>query len=194
MQQEEEQRILEYLKFRAHKENPQSTREKEYVINAKKVKETLSDCSKAISIGDGYLLLQSEAQQQVERIQKQIGVKYARIWNILSKEYCFSEKDGYNFRKLDQVLDFLLNHNLKTYLEVGSKPSLFMYTPERSINIEKTKVDVYDLKTFSDIIRELCVHLANRYGVEELETWYFEYWNDPALVITDADGEFDQRF
>ena len=194
MQQEEEQRILEYLKFRAHKENPQSTREKEYVINAKKVKETLSDCSKAISIGDGYLLLQSEAQQQVERIQKQIGVKYARIWNILSKEYCFSEKDGYNFRKLDQVLDFLLNHHLKPYLEVGSKPSLFMYTPERSINIEKTKVDAYDFKTFSDIIRELCVHLANRYGVEELETWYFEYWNDPALNITEADGEYYQRF
>ena len=194
LQQEQEQRILEYLKFRAHKENPQSTREKEYVINAKKVKETLSDCSKAISIGDGYLLLQSEAQQQVERIQKQIGVKYARIWNILSKEYCFSEKDGYNFRKLDQVLDFLLNHHLKPYLEVGSKPSLFMYTPERSINIEKTKVDVYDFKTFSDIIRELCVHLANRYGVEELETWYFEYWNDPALNITEADGEYYQRF
>ena len=194
LQQEEEKRILEYLKFRAHKENPQSTREKEYVINAKKVKETLSDCSKAISIGDGYLLLQSEAQQQVERIQKQIGVKYARIWNILSKEYCFSEKDGYNFRKLDQVLDFLLNHHLKPYLEVGSKPSLFMYTPERSINIEKTKVDVYDFKTFSDIIRELCVHLANRYGVEELETWYFEYWNDPALNITEADGEYYQRF
>ena len=194
LQQEEEQRILEYLKFRAHKENPQSTREKEYVIDAKKVKETLSDCSKAISIGDGYLLFQSEAQQQVERIQKQIGVKYARIWNILSKEYCFSEKAGYNFRKLDQVLDFLLDHHLKPYLEVGSKPSLFMYTPERSINIEKTKVDAYDFKTFSDIIRELCVHLANRYGVEELETWYFEYWNDPALNITEADGEYYQRF
>ncbi len=194
LQQEEEQRILEYLKFRAHKENPQSTREKEYVINAKKVKEALSDCSKAISIGDGYLMLQSEAQQQVERIQKQIGVKYARIWNILSKEYCFSEKAGYNFRKLDQVLDFLLDHHLKPYLEVGSKPSLFMYTPERSINIEKTKVDAYDFKTFSDIIRELCVHLANRYGVEELETWYFEYWNDPALNITEADGEYYQRF
>ena len=194
LQQEEEQRILEYLKFRTHKENPQSTREKEYVINAKKVKETLSACSKAINIGDGYLLLQSEAQQQVERIQKQIGVKYARIWNILSKEHCFSKKDGYNFRKLDQVLDFLLDHHLKPYLEVGSKPSLFMYTPERSINIEKTKMDSYDFKTFSEITRELCVHLVNRYGVEELETWYFEYWNDPSLNITEPDGEYYQRF
>ncbi|MBC5682991.1 GH39 family glycosyl hydrolase [Ruminococcus hominis] len=194
LQQEEEQRILEYLKFRAHKENPQSTRKKEYIINAGNVKDTLTDCSKAISIGDGYLLLQSEAQHQVEKIQKQTGVKYARIWNILSREYCFSEKEGYNFRRLDQVLDFLLDHHMKPYLEVGSKPSLFMYTPERSINIEKSKMDSYDFKTFSEIIRELCVHLVNRYGVEELETWYFEYWNDPSLNITEPDGEYYQRF
>lgn len=194
LQQEEEQRILEYLKFRAHKENPQSTRKKEYIINAGNVKDTLTDCSKAISIGDGYLLLQSEAQHQVEKIQKQAGVKYARIWNILSREYCFSEKEGYNFRRLDQVLDFLLDHHMKPYLEVGSKPSLFMYTPERSINIEKSKMDSYDFKTFSEIIRELCVHLVNRYGVEELETWYFEYWNDPSLNITEPDGEYYQRF
>lgn len=194
LQQEEEQRILEYLKFRAHKENPQSTRKKEYIINAGNVKDTLTDCSKAISIGDGYLLLQSEAQHQVEKIQKQTGVKYARIWNILSREYCFSEKEGYNFRRLDQVLDFLLDHHMKPYLEVGSKPSLFMYTPERSINIEKSKMDSYDFKTFSEIIRKLCVHLVNRYGVEELETWYFEYWNDPSLNITEPDGEYYQRF
>ena len=194
LQQEEEQRILEYLKFRAHKENPQSTRKKEYIINAGNVKDTLTDCSKAISIGDGYLLLQSEAQHQVEKIQKQTGVKYARIWNILSREYCFSEKEGYNFRRLDQVLDFLLDHHMKPYLEVGSKPSLFMYTPERSINIEKSKLDSYDFKTFSEITRELCVHLVNRYGVEELETWYFEYWNDPSLNITEPDGEYYQRF
>ena len=194
LQQEEEQRILEYLKFRAQKENPQSTRKKEYIINAGNVKDTLTDCSKAISIGDGYLLLQSEAQHQVEKIQKQTGVKYARIWNILSREYCFSEKEGYNFRRLDQVLDFLLDHHMKPYLEVGSKPSLFMYTPERSINTEKSKMDSYDFKTFSEITRELCVHLVNRYGVEELETWYFEYWNDPSLNITEPDGEYYQRF
>lgn len=194
LQQEEEQRILEYLKFRAHKENPQSTRKKEYIINAGNVKDTLTDCSKAISIGDGYLLLQSEAQHQVEKIQKQTGVKYARIWNILSREYCFSEKEGYNFRRLDQVLDFLLDHHMKPYLEVGSKPSLFMYTPERSINTEKSKMDSYDFKTFSEITWELCVHLVNRYGVEELETWYFEYWNDPSLNITEPDGEYYQRF
>lgn len=194
LQKEEEERILEYLKFREQKESPQSTREKEYFVDVKKQKEVFSDFSKAISIGDGYILLQSEAQHQIEKLQKQAGIKYGRIWNILSREHCFSEKEGYNFRKLDQVLDFLLDNHLKPYLELGSKPSLFMYTPERSVNIENTEVSVFDFKTFSEIIKELCVHLVNRYGVEELETWYFEYWNDPALNITEPDGEYYERF
>ncbi len=194
LRKEEEQRILEYLKFREHKENPQSEKEKEFEADAKIVKEKFTNCSKAISIGDGYLLLQSEAQNQVKKIQSQTGVQYARIWNILSKEYCFSEKEGYNFRRLDQVLDFLMDNHLKPYLELGSKPSLFMYTPERSVNMEKVEVTEYDFATFLDIIRELCVHLVNRYGVEELETWYFEYWNDPSLHIADANGEYYQRF
>ncbi len=194
LQKEEEERILEYLKFREQKESPQSTREKEYFVDMKKQKEVFSDFSKAISIGDGYILLQSEAQHQIEKLQKQAGIKYGRIWNILSREHCFSEKEGYNFRKLDQVLDFLLDNHLKPYLELGSKPSLFMYTPERSVNIENTEVSVFDFKTFSEIIKELCVHLVNRYGVEELETWYFEYWNDPALNITEPDGEYYERF
>lgn len=97
-------------------------------------------------------------------------MKYIRIWNILSREYCFDEKEGYNFRKLDQVLDFLIENELCPYLELGNKPSLFMYTPERSIKDDTTGVEErYKYDVFCKIIKELCVHLINRYGEEELE-------------------------
>lgn len=66
-------------------------------------------------------------------------MQYIRIWNILSKEYCFDENDRYNFRKLDQVLDFLLENDMRPYMELGNKPSLFMYTPERSVKQEKRR-------------------------------------------------------
>ena len=39
LQEEKESRILEYLRFREKKESPQSTKEKEYVTDAKKSKE-----------------------------------------------------------------------------------------------------------------------------------------------------------
>lgn len=76
-------------------------------------------------------------------------MQYIRIWNILSKEYCFDENDRYNFRKLDQVLDFLLENDMRPYMELGNKPSLFMYTPERSVKQEKTeKAEQYKYEIF----------------------------------------------
>ena len=56
-----------------------------------------------------------------------------------------------------------------------------MYTPERSVKQEKTeKAEQYKYEIFCKIIRELCIHLVNRYGEEEIEKWYFEFWNDPS--------------
>lgn len=47
---------------------------------------------------------------------------------------------------------------------------------------------------FCKIIRELCIHLVNRYGEEEIEKWYFEFWNDPFLNICEEDGAYYQYF
>jgi beta-xylosidase len=105
----------------------------------------------------------------------------------LSREECFDGQDGYNFRKLDLVLDFLLENGWTPYLELGHKPTLFMYTPERSVR-EMEDQGMYTYYTFKGIIRALCVHLANRYGAEELERWYFEYWNDPKHRIAEEDA------
>lgn len=104
---------------------------------------------RACNIGDVYSILQSDVQEQIKLIKKRTGMQYIRIWNILSKEYCFDENDRYNFRKLDQVLDFLLENDMRPYMELGNKPSLFMYTPERSVKQEKTeKAEQYKYEIF----------------------------------------------
>lgn len=84
---------------------------------------------------------------------------------------------------------------MRPYMELGNKPSLFMYTPERSVKQEKTeKAEQYKYEIFCKIIRELCIHLVNRYGEEEIEKWYFEFWNDPFLNICEEDGAYYQYF
>lgn len=118
---------------------------------------------------------------------------YARIWNLLSRENCFDEREGYNFRKLDLVLDFLTEHHMRPYIELGHKPELFMYTPERVV-MEENDGELFDYDTFSGIIKALCMHLVNRYGVEEIEKWYFEYWNDPDLRMTEKEGMYYPYF
>lgn len=155
----------------------------------------ISKSFKACNIGDAYTLLQSDVQDQVKLLKKETGVAYIRIWNLFSNAYCFDEKEGFNFRKLDQVLDFLIENDLRPYLELGNKPTLFMYTPERSIKDQsKEKLGSYKYDVFCKMIKTFCIHLMNRYGVEELEKWYFEFWNDPQLHIQEEDSLYYKYF
>ena len=38
-----------------------------------------------------------------------------------------------------------------------------------------------DYKKWEDLIRNLTQHFKERYGDEEVKTWYFEVWNEPNL-------------
>jgi xylan 1,4-beta-xylosidase len=38
-----------------------------------------------------------------------------------------------------------------------------------------------DYKKWEDLIRNLTLHFTERYGEEEVKTWYFEVWNEPNL-------------
>lgn len=173
----ERKKVMEYLRFREEKGLPEPDREHLCEADAVCYKKMEHVASRAVNIGDAYLILQSEVQNQLKEIRKNTGLCYVRIWNLLCRENCFDGQKGYNFRKLDLVLDFLLENQMKPYLVLGQKPILFMYTPERSVR-EMEETEGYSPEIFSGIIKALSKYLVNRYGVEELESWYFEYWYD----------------
>lgn len=200
--EDEIKKIQKYLQYKEHDlEVPRGT-EKSCVVDITRPGEKLSMCTRAICVGDAYAVLQSDVQKQLKDIKSAAGIEYARIWNIFSREECYNEKEGCNFRKIDLVLDFLLENRIKPYIELGHKLTVFMYTPERYLK-QIHKTNVYDAETFEKIIREFCTHLVNRYGVDEIETWYFEYWNSndektmdnmSAMEIDDYFSSFDMIY
>ena len=188
----EKRLILEFLKYRENQEEEEVKYKQICEVDSKQYLPMNHIASNAICIGDAYSLLQSDVQKQILEIKNKTGIKYARIWNLFSKVNCFDGRQEYNFRKLDVVLDFLVENHLIPYLELGYKPTLFMYTPERSVKEET--METYNHEAFSGIIKALCMHLANRYGAEELEKWYFEYWKDPRLHMEKEDGVYYDDF
>ena len=203
LKEDEEQKVLEYLKFREQKENVLSKTEENVEADANTVIEEFTDYCKALNLGDVYLLMQSEVQEQIKKIQHNLKIEYIRVWNIFSKEHCLNDKQELNFRRLDQALDFLLENKLKPYIELRYKPSLISYTPERAKHMDEDNSDL-DFDAFSNAVGKLCAHLINRYGIDEIETWYFEYWHKPTvdvdywhsplLEIEDPNGEYYKRF
>lgn len=83
-----------------------------------------------INIGKVDALLDSEMQQQVLIMKQELGFRYVRVWNIFVQDM-YEEKDGswhYNFSRVDRGLDFLVENQLKPYIELSFKPIHVSYT------------------------------------------------------------------
>ena len=99
----------------------------------------------------------------------------------------------YDFTVFDRVID--------TYLRVGHKPFIELgFMPKDLVDYNYlppvTNKDWYEYSQYKDIgwacppkdydrwhglILTLAEHLKEKYGEGELETWYFELWNEPDI-------------
>lgn len=134
-------------------------------------------------------LLRADMQQHILLLKEELHFEYVRFWDIYAPEmFLHQEKSGeqYNFSKMDTIFDFLINHGLKPYVELGFKPIRllknlddFMVSEEREI-IFKTTAD------YAEFLNQYLKHCVNRYGMEEVEAWYFEQWKDPRYKDLDV--------
>lgn len=136
--------------------------------------------SRMINMGTAADLLKSNVQKHVLQLASSLNFKYVRFWDLYAEEMFLVDKNQrgfYNFDNLDRLIDFLIDNNLKPYIELGNKPKLliknskimFMYNP----GAERVKKD-----EIAPFIEKLIIHLINRYTPEEVETWYFELWKE----------------
>ncbi len=97
----------------------------------------------------------------------------------------------YDWTINDKIFDTYLECGIKPYVQIGFMPESLSTHPEDyphhpSVN-QMVKVDAgqaYPPKDY-DKWRELCYqwtkHCVDRYGVAEVEQWYWEVWNEPNI-------------
>ncbi|CAG2189496.1 IDUA [Mytilus edulis] len=100
------------------------------------------------------------------------GIKQVRIHWLLDLVSMTTKKDGslvYNYDKLDDLLLFLFEQELKPGFELMGSPSGYF-------NDFENKTQVY---LWKDFIKDLGQHFVAEYGLSEVMTWNFETWNEP---------------
>ncbi len=100
----------------------------------------------------------------------------------------------YNFDVIDQMCDIWLKNNCRPFLELGFMPR-DLADPRKAEN-EKFYQVAYgiseyqrigwamppkDYQKWHDLIYALVSHCVSRYGLKEVEKWYFEMWNEPDI-------------
>lgn len=149
----------------------------------KKIKHTWKNL---ITFGRAKEGLFKEVQEHLIDIQKSIGFKYVRFHGILDDDMMVygEDKEGntiLNFVYIDKLIDFLYTIGLKPFIELSFMPRQMARENNRIFYYESIISMPKDLKKWDHLIRGLVNHCVNRYGMDEVETWYFEVWNEPEI-------------
>lgn len=130
--------------------------------------------------------LRADWQKQLALVQKEIGFNYIRMHGLLDDDMGVYKEDkqgnsSYNWQYIDQLYDYLLSIHIKPFVELSFMPT--------DLASENTTVFWWKGNTsppksyekWSDLIKNLVLHFQERYGFEEVKTWYFEVWNEPDI-------------
>ncbi|WP_343732210.1 beta-xylosidase [Duganella sp.] len=139
-----------------------------------------------LSVGSDYpgTLIRDDSLAQLKTAKDELGFRYIRFHAIFHDVLgTYKEVDGkpvYDWTKLDYLYDRLLKMGVKPFVELGFTP-LAMRSSDLSIFYWKGNTSHPDPKKWAGLVDAFIRHVQERYGKEEVRSWFFEVWNEPNL-------------
>lgn len=170
-------------------------------INTKKHPLTASFLN-LCTVGYARHLLRTDLLDQLNEAQKEIGFRYIRFHGIFTDELnVYNENESgdifYNFQHIDALLDGILKLGLKPFIELGFMPWDLASSDTAIFSWKANITPPKSIEKWCNLLINFFRHIINRYGIEEVLTWYFEFWNEPEykkLFWTGTDQQFFDLF
>jgi xylan 1,4-beta-xylosidase len=130
--------------------------------------------------------LRADWQRQLAYVREECGFTYLRLHGLFTDDMGVYREDKqgnpeYNWQYVDELYDFLNRIGMKPFVELGFCPNALASGSQTIFwwkgNVTKPK----DSKKWADLVRAFVTHVKERYGDDEVRTWYFEVWNEPNL-------------
>ncbi|HEY4788609.1 MAG TPA: glycoside hydrolase [Bacteroidales bacterium] len=156
-------------------------------INFNKEKGTLNTMFKeCVGAGRANEGLRADWQQQLAYVKKECGFKYIRMHGLLTDDMGVYKEDKngnpeYNYMYIDVLFDFLQSIGMKPFVELGFMPAALASGKETIFWWRGNVTPPKDYNKWAELIKNLVLHFTERYGADEVKTWYFEVWNEPNL-------------
>jgi xylan 1,4-beta-xylosidase len=178
--------FLMVFNLQAQQSTPDS-KERTITIDYNKVKGNLNTMFReCIGAGRANEGLRADWQQQLAYVKKECGFKYIRMHGLLTDDMGVYREDNkgkpqYNFQYIDVLYDYILSIGMKPFVELGFMPSALASGSKTIFWWRGNVTPPKDYDKWADLMRNLVIHFTDRYGAEEVKTWYFEVWNEPNL-------------
>lgn len=175
-----EERLEEFLRNNGLQREEQKTKEEVRIeFSVQTQEQTKYIWKDMINIGAAEDLLRSEIREHVIYLKEALQFHYVRFWNIFSKDMLIdisSGEEGYNFSRLDSILDFLLQNGLKPHIELGMKPRRLYGSVQTALIFERNEDAFPGDEKWKCVLDAMMRHLLHRYGRTEIGTWRMELW------------------
>ncbi len=100
-----------------------------------------------------------------------------------------SGRPVYNWAILDGIFDAWVGAHVRPFVELGFMPKALSSHPDpyhipwptRPGDVEGWSFPPKDYGKWQELVRQVAAHMAARYGMAEVSTWYWEVWNEPDI-------------
>jgi xylan 1,4-beta-xylosidase len=98
----------------------------------------------------------------------------------------------YSWALLDRIFDTYLHRGVRPYAQIGFMPEALSVKPEpyqHRWTPQAAYDEIYtgwayppkDYTKWAELVYQWCRHCVERYGRAEVESWYWEVWNEPNI-------------
>ena len=134
-----------------------------------------------------YTLLREDCREHYKTLHDECGFEFIRFHGIFNDDMQVVNRDYkgklvFSFFNIDSIFDYLLKNGMKPFIELSFMPSVLASDITKTVMHYKGIVSLpKDMNEWNYFIETFVKHLIARYGKKEVESWYFEHWNEPNL-------------
>lgn len=132
-------------------------------------------------------VLREDVRQQIREAHEKCGFQYLRFHGLFDDDMSVviapmgMGAPEISFYNVDSIFDFLLEIGMKPFVEIGFMPELLAGGTQTCFHYKGNVTMPAEDEKWIELITAFADHLVERYGKEEVATWFFEVWNEPNL-------------
>jgi xylan 1,4-beta-xylosidase len=123
--------------------------------------------------------------EQLALVRHACGFQYVRFHGLFHDDmFVYRKIDGrevFNFQYVDELFDRMLAIGVKPFVEFGFCPSDMASQIGTVFWWKGNGSPPKDYAKWAELIDRTVRHWVERYGLEEVRSWYYEVWNEPNL-------------
>lgn len=129
--------------------------------------------------------LRDQWRQDLIRVHRETGIGSVRFHGLFDDEFGIAAQGpgALNFNYLDQVYDFMLDHGVRPFVELGFMPEAMASSGNRIFFYKGNTSPPRRWEEWRDLVQAFAQHCVERYGATEVRGWKFEVWNEPNIAF-----------